>query len=240
MLIIVRHGQSTANLDKRYSGWEDVELTPTGVNEMRQVGKILSQQGFHIDVAFSSVLRRAVHSLEVILEELNPNIEVHKSWLLNECHFGAITGLNREEIAAKYGEAFIDSLRTDPGARPPPFEDGDPKDPINSSLYQGMDVESLPRSESLNDQWMRSKSYWSNEILPRILEGRVVLWVIHGNVLRSLQRELTGSEGPLGAVTANGVPLLMQFSSDGKLTQSSIIGGENMELKKVFLSDGIL
>ena len=186
-LILVRHGQSIWNLDNKFTGWTDVDLSEKGIDEAKEAGKILREKGFTFDIAYTSVLKRANHTLDIILKELNEtNIPIHKSWRLNERHYGALQGLNKIETAIKYGDEQVKVWRRSYDVKPPALDDKDERYIKQKDAYN----EYIPHTESLEDTVKRVIPYWENIIAPRIKEGKRVIIVAHGNSLRGLIKYL--------------------------------------------------
>lgn len=190
-LILVRHGQSMWNLENRFTGWTDVELSEQGKNEAIEAGKILKEQGFHFDLAFTSVLKRAEDTLEYILKEMNEeNIEIKRNWRLNERHYGALQGLNKAETAKKYGDEQVLLWRRSTDVRPPELSEDDEGYPGNDPKYSDLSKDELPKTENLIDTIKRVIEYWKSDIQPELEKGKNVIIVAHGNSLRGLIKYL--------------------------------------------------
>lgn len=189
-LVIVRHGESIWNLENRFTGWTDVELSKKGVEEAIEAGKVLKEQGFTFDLAFTSVLKRANDTLDLILKELDQNIPIYYSYKLNERHYGALQGLNKEETKIKYGEEQVRLWRRSSTVRPPSLTRDDPRYPGNDPKYQNLSNEELPLTENLNDTIERVVAYWKSDILPEIQNYKQIIIVAHGNSLRGLMKYL--------------------------------------------------
>lgn len=185
-LILIRHGQSTWNLENKFTGWTDVDLSEKGIEEAKEAGKILKEKGFTFDIAYTSVLKRANHTLDIVLKELNEDIPIYKSWRLNERHYGALQGLNKEETAIKYGEGQVKIWRRSYAVKPPALDDNDERYIKQKDIYD----EYIPHTESLKDTIKRVIPYWENTIAPNIKEGKKVIIVAHGNSLRGLIKYL--------------------------------------------------
>lgn len=182
-LILVRHGQSIWNLENKFTGWTDVDLSENGVNEAIEAGKVLKEKGFSFDIAYTSVLKRANRTLDLILEELGEkDIPIYKSWRLNERHYGALQGLNKKETADEYGEEQVHKWRRSYDVRPPELTDDDERYIVMKKTYN----EYIPYTESLKDTVERVIPYWENDILPSIKSGKKVIISAHGNSLRGL------------------------------------------------------
>ena len=190
-LVLVRHGQSEWNLENRFTGWTDVDLTEQGIREAKEAGKVLKEKGYHFDLAFTSLLKRAEHTLELILDEMGEqNIEIKRSWKLNERHYGALQGLNKDETREKYGAEQVLLWRRSTDVRPPELGDDDDRLPSKDPKYQDIDKNLLPKTENLIDTIKRVLEYWNSDIKPEIEEGKRVIIAAHGNSLRALIKYL--------------------------------------------------
>lgn len=186
-LVLVRHGESVWNLENKFTGWTDVELSKNGIIEAKEAGIILKEKGFNFDIAYTSVLKRANDTLNYILDELNENdIEVRKTWRLNERHYGALQGLNKAETALKYGDEQVHIWRRSYDVRPPELSDDDERYLDMRDKYS----EYIPHTECLKDTIDRVIPFWNSDILPSIKEGKKVIIVAHGNSLRGLIKYL--------------------------------------------------
>jgi 2,3-bisphosphoglycerate-dependent phosphoglycerate mutase len=189
-LILLRHGESQWNRENRFTGWTDVDLSENGVAEARAAGQLLKSQGHRFDLAFTSVLRRAIRTLWIALDELDQMwLPVEKNWRLNERHYGDLQGLNKAETAAKFGEAQVLTWRRSYDTRPPALKPGDPRSEAGDPRYAGVQV---PLTESLKDTFERVVPYWQAAIAPAVQAGRRVLVAAHGNSLRALVKHLDG------------------------------------------------
>lgn len=190
-LVLVRHGQSMWNLENKFTGWTDVELSPKGIAEAKEAGKVLKEKGFSFDLAFTSVLKRAEDTLRYILKEMNEeNIEIKRSWKLNERHYGALQGLNKEETKEKYGEKQVLLWRRSTDVRPPELDKSDKRYSGNDPKYNGLSEEELPKTENLLDTIKRVVEYWNSDIKPELENGRKIIIAAHGNSLRGLIKYL--------------------------------------------------
>ena len=190
-LVLVRHGQSMWNLENRFTGWTDVELSEQGIKEAKEAGKVLKEKGFSFDVAYTSVLKRANDTLGYILEELGEqDIPVKKSWRLNERHYGALQGLNKDETREKYGEEQVLLWRRSTDVRPPALSKDDERYPGNDSKYSELKEEELPTTENLIDTIERVMVYWNSDIVKDLKAGKRVIIAAHGNSLRGLIKYL--------------------------------------------------
>ena len=190
-LVLVRHGQSEWNLENRFTGWTDVDLSEKGIKEAEEAGKALKEKGFEFDLAYTSVLKRAEKTLDLILEEMDKkDIEIKRSWRLNERHYGALQGLNKDETRAKYGAEQVLLWRRSTDVRPPELEVTDPRYPGNDPKYKELSEDELPKTENLIDTIKRVLVYWNSDIKHEIENGRKVIIVAHGNSLRALMKYL--------------------------------------------------
>ena len=190
-LVLVRHGQSMWNLENRFTGWTDVELSEQGIKEAKEAGKVLKEKGYGFDVAYTSVLKRANDTLGYILEELGEqDIPVKKSWRLNERHYGALQGLNKDETREKYGEEQVLLWRRSTDVRPPALSKDDERYPGNDSKYSELKEEELPTTENLIDTIERVMVYWNSNIVKDLKAGKKVIIAAHGNSLRGLIKYL--------------------------------------------------
>ncbi|HLY14893.1 MAG TPA: 2,3-diphosphoglycerate-dependent phosphoglycerate mutase [Candidatus Limnocylindrales bacterium] len=190
-LVLLRHGESTWNRENRFTGWTDVDLSEAGVAEAHDAGRLLREDGYDFDIAFTSVLRRAIRTLWIGLDELDRMwLPVVHSWRLNERHYGALQGLNKAETAAEYGDAQVLLWRRSYDVPPPPLPAGDEREPGRDPRYAGLSPADLPRSESLKDTVARFLPAWHEQIVPQLRAGRRVLIAAHGNSLRALVKYL--------------------------------------------------
>ena len=216
-LVLLRHGESTWNRENRFTGWTDVGLSEKGVEEAVAAGKLLSADGYVFDVAYTSVLKRAIKTLWLGLEQLDQMwIPVHLEWRLNERHYGALQGLNKAEMAAKYGEEHVHRWRRSYDEPPPPLELDDERHPRHDARYASLPPNELPRAESLKDTVARFLPYWHEIIAPSIRAGKRVLIAAHGNSLRALVKHLDGvSEREIvGLNIPTGIPLVYELDGD--------------------------
>lgn len=190
-LVLVRHGQSQWNLENRFTGWTDVELSEQGVKEAKEAGKVLKEKGFEFDVAYTSVLKRANDTLNFILEELGEkDIPIKKSWRLNERHYGALQGLNKDKTRQKYGAEQVLLWRRSTDVKPPELSEDDERYPGNDPKYSELPKEDLPKTENLIDTINRVMVYWNSDIKKDLQEGKRVIIAAHGNSLRGLIKYL--------------------------------------------------
>ena len=190
-LVLLRHGESVWNQENRFTGWTDVGLTEKGMNEAQTAGALLKKEGFAFDAAFTSVLKRAIKTLWIVLEEMDRMwIPVHRSWRLNERHYGALQGLNKAETAARFGEAQVKIWRRSYDTPPPALEDSDPRLESDDPRYAEIEPRVFPRTECLKDTVARFLPYWHATIAPTLRAGKSVIIAAHGNSLRALVKYL--------------------------------------------------
>ena len=204
-LVLLRHGESQWNKENRFTGWKDVDLTPKGIDEARAAGERLRDEGFEFDFTFTSVLKRAIRTLNFALEEMDRLwLPVEKDWRLNERHYGALQGLNKAETAAKFGEDQVLVWRRSYDIPPPALEAGDERDAGRDPRYRGLTPAQIPRSECLKDTVARVVPCWKERIAPRVAAGERVLVAAHGNSLRALIKYFDGMSD--AAIVAENVP----------------------------------
>jgi 2,3-bisphosphoglycerate-dependent phosphoglycerate mutase len=215
-LVLIRHGESTWNRENRFTGWTDVDLSGKGRTEAIEAGKALLDAGLTFDVAYTSVLKRAIRTLWHVLDELDQMwLPVNKSWRLNERHYGALQGLNKAETAARHGEEQVKIWRRSYAIAPPQLTTGDERWPGFDPRYADLTPEQLPLSESLKDTVSRFLPYWQQVIAPEIARGRKVLIVAHGNSLRALIKHMDGmsEEEVLELNIPTGIPLVYELDA---------------------------
>jgi 2,3-bisphosphoglycerate-dependent phosphoglycerate mutase len=218
-LVLLRHGQSVWNRDKRFAGWSDVELSARGVEQARKAGELLRAKGYEPDVCFTSFLRRAAETLRIVLKVMRlEHVPVHRSWRLNERHYGALQGLAHREAHRRFGTRSVLAWQRQFGARPPLVEVGDERFPGNDPAYAAIDPGALPRGESLEDTTARLLPCWKEEIAPEIRRGRRVFIVAHGNSLRALiahLEQIAPARVPVLHVPT-GQPLVYEMDGDAR------------------------
>ena len=228
-LVLLRHGESQWNLENRFTGWVDVDLSPRGVDEARAAGRTLREQGFVFDVAYTSVLKRAIRTLWLTLEEMDMMwIPIHHSWRLNERHYGALQGLNKAEMAAKYGEQQVHLWRRSYDVPPPALDEANPMYPGKDPRYRDLDRGDIPRAECLKDTVIRFLPHWHEVIAPTIRSGKRVLIAAHGNSLRALVKYLDriSDEKITDLNIPTGVPLVYRLDGDLQPLGSRYLGDE--------------
>jgi 2,3-bisphosphoglycerate-dependent phosphoglycerate mutase len=216
-LVLIRHGESVWNQENRFTGWTDVDLSENGYRQAEHAGETLKKYGYTFDIAYTSVLKRAIKTLDIILEETDQLwIPVQKSWRLNERFYGALQGLNKAEIAAKYGEAQVQKWRRDPHEHPPAITKDDERYPGKDVRYKALTERELPLTENLSETMERVLPFWQETVIPSIKLGQNVIISAHGNSLRSLIQyvdhltddQVTSLELPTG------VPLIYELDDD--------------------------
>ena len=223
-LVLVRHGQSEWNLSNQFTGWTDVDLSDNGIKEAIEAGKVLKENGYTFDVAYTSVLKRANHTLDLILNELGLDIPINYSWRLNERHYGALQGLNKQETADKYGDEQVHIWRRSYDVQPPALEDNDERYKEMLGKYN----EYIPHTECLKDTVERVIPYWDSDILPSLKEGKKVIIVAHGNSLRGLIKFLDNisDEDIVNLEIPTGNPLVYELDDDLKPINHYYLKGE--------------
>lgn len=216
-LVLVRHGQSEWNLENRFTGWTDVDLTEQGIREAKEAGKVLKEKGYHFDLAFTSLLKRAEHTLDLILDEMGEqNIEIKRSWKLNERHYGALQGLNKDEMRKKFGDEQVHIWRRSYDVRPPELSKDDERYPGNDPKYKDLTPEELPLTECLKDTLERVLPYYNNEIKKHLENKENVLVVAHGNSLRSIIKYLENisDEDIMNVEIPTGIPYVYELDDN--------------------------
>jgi 2,3-bisphosphoglycerate-dependent phosphoglycerate mutase len=226
-LVLVRHGESDWNRENRFTGWTDVDLSEKGRQEALEGAQVLKRDGFIFDVAYTSVLKRAIRTLWIVLDEMDLMwVPVYRSWRLNERHYGALQGLNKAETAAKFGEAQVKIWRRSYDVPPPALEDSDPRYPGRDPRYASLSKDELPLTECLKDTVARFLPIWHNTIAPEIRSGKRVLIAAHGNSLRALVKYLDNISEP-DIVELNiptGMPLVYELDDDLKPLKHYYLG----------------
>ncbi len=213
-LVVIRHGQSEWNLANKFTGWTNVELSENGVKEAKAAGLLLKEKGFSFDLAFTSSLKRAQNTLAYVLEQLGlSDIEIRRSYLLNERHYGALQGLNKAETAEKYGDEQVRIWRRSAEVRPPALDFNDPRHPRFDENLKGIDPKELPACENLLDTVDRVVKYWESDIKPALLAGKKVIIAAHGNSLRALYKYINNvsTEDIMNVELPTGKPLVFEF-----------------------------
>jgi 2,3-bisphosphoglycerate-dependent phosphoglycerate mutase len=235
-LVLVRHGQSQWNLENKFTGWTDVELSEQGVREAIAAGDVLSDGGYRFDIAYTSVLKRANDTLDYILEVLDQNdIPVVKSWRLNERHYGALQGLNKKETADKYGDEQVHIWRRSYDVQPPKLSEDDERNPANIEQYKNIDKSELPLTESLKDTVHRVVPYFNEVIVPDVKKGKKIIVVAHGNSIRALVKYLDklSDEEIVDVDIPNAVPLVYEFNENFEAIKNYYLGDEEVIKEKI-------
>jgi len=233
-LVLLRHGESEWNRENRFTGWTDVPLSEKGVEEATVAGRLLAQEGFEFDVAFTSVLRRAIKTLWLALEEMDRMwIPVVNSWRLNERHYGALQGLNKAETAERHGMEQVMLWRRSYDVPPPALTPDDPRYPGGDPRYASLTPEELPLTESLKDTVARFLPYWHETIAPVVASGKRVIIAAHGNSLRALVKYLDAmtDEAIVGLNIPTGIPLVYELDDELRSLRSYYLGGEEAAAK---------
>ena len=235
-LVLVRHGESVWNKANLFTGWTDVELSEAGMSEVSEAGRLLKENGFDFDVCYTSYLKRAIHTLNLILDEMDRAwLPVNKSWRLNERHYGALQGLNKAETAAKYGEEQVKIWRRSYDILPPALASDDERQPSKQPMYRGINIQDLPSSESLKTTIERVVPYFENCIKPVMLEGKRVLITAHGNSLRSLVKYFDGiaDDDIVDVNIPTGIPLVYEFDENFKAIKHYYLGDQKAIIAKM-------
>jgi 2,3-bisphosphoglycerate-dependent phosphoglycerate mutase len=226
-LVLLRHGESAWNKENRFTGWTDVNLTEKGIEEARAAGRLLKAEGFDFDFTFTSVLTRAIRTLNLALEEMDRAwLPVEKDWRLNERHYGALQGLNKAETAARFGEEQVLVWRRSYDIPPPPLEPGDERDASRDRRYASLRPDEIPRTECLKDTVARVVPYWNERIKPRVERGERVLVAAHGNSLRALIKFFDGmsDEAIVQENVPTAIPLVYAFDDAMKARGRRYLG----------------
>jgi 2,3-bisphosphoglycerate-dependent phosphoglycerate mutase len=233
-VVLIRHGESTWNKENRFTGWTDVDLSEKGMSEAEKGGLVLKKEGFVFDVAYTSVLKRAIRTLWTVLDKMDlMYIPVYNSWRLNERHYGSLQGLNKSEMAAKFGDDQVLVWRRSYDVPPPPLEANDPRSPKNDPRYKNMDSKDIPLTECLKDTVARFLPYWHETIAPAIKSGKRVIIAAHGNSLRALVKYLDNisDEEIVHLNIPTGMPLVYELDDDLKAIKHYYLGDPE-EVKK--------
>ena len=234
-LVLVRHGQSTWNLENRFTGWTDVDLTDLGQAEAAEAGKLLKEAGYDFDIAYTSVLKRAIKTLFIIQEEMDLHwLPVVRAWQLNERHYGSLQGLNKAETAEKFGEAQVKEWRRSYDVPPPALELTDERHPKFDRRYASLTAEQLPATESLKITLERVLPYWNSTLAPEIRSGKRVMIVAHGNSIRALVKYLDNiSEAEITELNIpTGLPLVYELDENLKPIKNYYLGDPEAAAKK--------
>ncbi|MEE8359352.1 MAG: 2,3-diphosphoglycerate-dependent phosphoglycerate mutase [Candidatus Omnitrophota bacterium] len=233
-LVLLRHGESVWNKENIFTGWTDVDLSEKGIKEADKAGEVLKKEGFVFDLAYTSVLKRAVRTLWITLDKMDLMwIPVYNSWRLNERHYGALQGLNKSETAAKYGEEQVLIWRRSYDTPPPVLEESDTRNPGKDQRYKELDKKDIPLTECLKDTVARFLPYWRETIAPAVKSGKRVIIAAHGNSLRALVKYLdnVSDEDIVGLNIPTGLPLVYELDEELKPLKSYYLGDPE-EVKK--------
>jgi 2,3-bisphosphoglycerate-dependent phosphoglycerate mutase len=226
-LVLIRHGESTWNKENRFTGWTDVDLSEKGLAEAKDGGQLLKKEGYVFDIAFTSVLKRAIRTLWIVLDQMDLMwIPILRDWRLNERHYGSLQGLNKSETAAKYGEEQVKIWRRSYDVPPPPLEENDPRNPAKDPRYQAFRKSDLPLTECLKDTVARVLPFWHDVVSPMIRNGKKVLIAAHGNSLRALVKYLDNisEQEILGMNIPTGIPLVYELDKNLKPIKHYYLG----------------
>lgn len=234
-IVLLRHGESKWNKENRFTGWTDVDLTEKGEEEARKAGELLKKEGFVFDKAYTSYLKRAIKTLNIVLDEMDQDwIPVEKSWRLNEKHYGDLQGLNKSETAEKYGDDQVLVWRRSYDVAPNPLAEDDPRNPRFEARYKNVPENELPRTEALKNTVERILPYWKEEIFPSLREADEVLVTAHGNSLRGIIKYLKNiSDDDIVKLNLpTGVPYVFEFDDDMNLVNDYFLGDPE-EIRKL-------
>lgn len=226
-VVLIRHGESVWNMENRFTGWTDVDLSPKGLEEAHEAGKLLKAQGYRFDMAYTSYLKRAIKTMNVVLEEMDQLwIPVEKTWRLNEKHYGNLQGLNKAETAEKYGDAQVKIWRRSYDIAPNPMAADDDRSPMREAKYANVDKNLLPLTESLKDTVNRIVPYWTQTIVPALKNQDQILIAAHGNSLRGIIKYIKGiSDADIVSLNLpTAVPYLFEFDDDMNLLRDEFLG----------------
>jgi len=228
-LVLLRHGESIWNKENKFTGWTDVDLSEKGILEAHESAELLLKEGFTFDIVFTSVLKRAIRTLWIVMDDMDMMwLPVERSWRLNERHYGALQGLNKKETADKYGEKQVLIWRRSYDTRPPALTKEDPRYPGNELMYEHVPEKDLPLTECLKDTVARFIPYWENAIIPAIRQDKKVIIVAHGNSLRALVKYLDNisDEEIVGLNIPTGIPLIYELDNDLKAQTHYYLGDQ--------------
>lgn len=234
-LVLLRHGQSQWNMENKFTGWTDVDLTEKGIKEAEKAGKDLKEKGFKFEIAYTSYLKRAIKTLNTVLDQMDLDwIPVEKTWRLNEKHYGMLQGLNKAETAEKYGDEQVLIWRRSYDVPPTPLDPDDDRSPYKDPRYAGVDKKDLPLTESLKETVARILPYWEDTIRPSLKNHNDVLVAAHGNSLRGIIKVLKNisDEDIVGLNLPTGIPYVFEFDEDLNLVKDYFIGDPE-EIKKL-------
>ena len=235
-LVLIRHGQSSFNQENLFTGWTDVELTETGIEEANIAGEILKNNSYKFDICFTSTLKRSIKTSFIILDKLNQlYLPIIKDFHLNERHYGAIQGLNKKETSLKYGKKLVYEWRRSYSIPPPKLDEDDIRNPANIEQYKNINKNELPLTESLEDTVKRVIPYFDKEIIPEIKKGKNILVVAHGNSIRGLIKyfDKLSDDEIVNVDIPNAIPLVYEFNENFEINKRYYLGDKNMIDKKI-------
>lgn len=242
--VILRHGESYSNLQRKYSGWYDTDLTDKGIQEAYNAAKIIKDSGLQFDCFYTSTLKRAIRTLWITMDVIDQmHVDYTASWRLNECHYGGFVGLNKEGIIENYGEEVIEKWKTSFDLVPPLVPIDSEYNPANDKKYSNLDPTSLPRGESLRMMWNRVYPIWVDEIAPQLRKGKKIMLVGHGNIMRGFIKmieKLSDDEVMQMNVMPNGFPLVYTLDKDLNVVEKHLMGDPEEAKRSIYLSDGIV
>ncbi|MDG5815273.1 2,3-diphosphoglycerate-dependent phosphoglycerate mutase [Chitinispirillales bacterium ANBcel5] len=228
-IVLLRHGESTWNKENLFTGWTDVDLSDRGLYEAKVAGEVLKKEGYTFDIAFTSVLKRAIRTLWIVLEEMDLMwIPVHRSWRLNERHYGALQGLNKSETAQRYGDEQVHIWRRSYDIRPPELESSDKRNSASDPRYKDLDPDSIPLTECLKDTVQRFLPYWQDFLVPGIKAGKRIIIAAHGNSLRALVKHLDSiaDQDIPNLNIPTGIPLVYELDEELKPIRHYYLGDQ--------------
>ncbi len=226
-IVLIRHGQSVWNKQNRFTGWTDVDLSEKGISEAHDAGKLLKKEGFHFEKAYTSYLKRAIKTLNIVLDEMNLDwIPVEKSWRLNEKHYGTLQGLNKAETAEKYGSEQVHKWRRSYDIPPAELKKDEERSPFMDPRYKGVDEKNLPLTEALKDTVERILPYWNNTILPSLKNHQEIIVAAHGNSLRGIVKHLKNiSDDDISSLNLpTGIPYVFEFDDNLNVVKDYFLG----------------
>lgn len=235
-LVLLRHGESKWNLENKFTGWTDVELTEKGEAEAKNAGELINNENINIDLVFTSVLKRAINTMNICLSNMDHNNpEIFQDWRLNERHYGSLQGLNKSETAEKYGDDQVLIWRRSYDIKPPELDQDDDRHPRFDKKYENLDSSSLPSSECLKDTVERFLPYWEETISPNVKNGKKVMIVAHGNSLRALVKHLDkiSDDKILGLNIPTGTPLVYELDEDLNPLKNYYLGNQDEINEKI-------
>lgn len=226
-VVLIRHGESVWNKENRFTGWTDVDLSEKGMQEAAEAGKLLKKEGFHFEKAFTSYLKRAIKTLNIVLDQMDLDwIPVEKTWRLNEKHYGVLQGMNKAETAEKFGDEQVHVWRRSYDVPPAPLEKNDPRSPFEDARYQGVSEQDLPLTEALKHTVDRILPYWNDTILPSLKDHNEIIVAAHGNSLRGIVKHLKNisDEDITELNLPTGIPYVFEFDDNFNVVKDYFLG----------------